>query len=115
MQRTVRGLALVKRRQAPGSLVALMMLSKQALAVGHCTTLQNGHTVFGSVFAPTALGIAARAFFQGWRRLAGGAEADIVPMLPLLCLPGRRFGRARIASNRGRGNLVSRLVAADYR
>jgi hypothetical protein len=63
IQRTVRGLALVKRRQAPGSLVALMMLSKQALAVGHCTTLQNGHTVFGLVFARTALGMAARAFF----------------------------------------------------
>jgi len=40
-----------------------MMLSKQALAIGHCTTLQNGHTVFGSVFARTALGMAARAFF----------------------------------------------------
>jgi hypothetical protein len=31
-----------------------MVLSKQALAVRHCTTLQNGHTVFGSVFARTA-------------------------------------------------------------
>jgi hypothetical protein len=40
-----------------------MVLSKQALAVRHCTTLQNGHTVFGSVFACTALGTAAWAFF----------------------------------------------------
>ena len=69
------------------------MLSKQALAIGHCTTLQNGHTVFGSVFARAALGMAAWAFFQGWRRFAGGAEAGIVPMPALLCLPGRRFGR----------------------
>jgi hypothetical protein len=39
------------------------MFSKQALAVRHCTALQNAHTVFGSVFACTPLGIAVRAFF----------------------------------------------------
>jgi hypothetical protein len=93
MQRVVRGLALVKRRQARGSLVAFMMLSKQALAVRHCTALQNGQAVFGSLFARKALGIAGRAFLQGWRRPAGGAETGIVPMLPLLCLPSPRFGR----------------------
>jgi hypothetical protein len=33
-----------------------MLLPKQALAVRHCRPLQNGHTVFGSVFARAALG-----------------------------------------------------------
>jgi Swt1-like HEPN len=72
------GLALIERRQAPWSIV---VLAKQAIAVGHCTTLQNGHTVFGSVFACAALGIAARAFFQRWRRFAGGAETCVFPMI----------------------------------
>ena len=34
--------------------MAFMILVKQALAVGHCTPLQNGHTELGSVFARAA-------------------------------------------------------------